>query len=64
MPNNLPAHDVYVVEDKGDGEGYWNRIGAAWPNKDGEGFSIRLNGKLQMRKRKPKAETADDPGNP
>ncbi|HOY78373.1 MAG TPA: sigma factor [Hyphomonadaceae bacterium] len=33
---------------------FWSRIGAAWPHKDGNGFSIKLesfplNGRIQMR---------------
>lgn len=39
---NQPTHRVYVV--KGDGENArWTPIGAAWANKDGKGFSVRLD---------------------
>lgn len=48
-----PTHRLYRV--LGDGEGaIWTPIGAAWPNKDGQGFSIScdavpLQGRLVMR---------------
>ncbi len=48
-----PSHRLYVV--KGEGEqARWIEIGAAWPNKDGNGFSISLDaapigGRLVMR---------------
>ena len=38
-----PSHIAYQVrEGKGD-KGYFTRIGAAWPNKDGNGFNIQLD---------------------
>ncbi len=51
---NKPTHRLYRV----DGEGKnarWTAIGAAWPNRDGEGFSIScdavpLHGRIVMRK--------------
>lgn len=37
-----PAYEVFVVE--GDGESsYWTKIGAAWPARDGKGFSVRMS---------------------
>ncbi|MEA3014301.1 MAG: hypothetical protein QOD42_2846 [Sphingomonadales bacterium] len=37
-----PTHRVYVV--KGEGEkSIWTRIGAAWANRDGKGFSVQLD---------------------
>ena len=48
-----PSHRLYRV--LGDGEGaIWTPIGAAWPNKDGQGFSlmcdaIPLHGRIVMR---------------
>ena len=37
-----PSHRLYVV--KGEGEqARWIEIGAAWANRDGEGFSIKLD---------------------
>lgn len=48
-----PTHRLYRV----DGEGktaFWTPIGAAWPNKDGQGFSITcdavpLTGRIVLR---------------
>jgi hypothetical protein len=38
-----PSHLAYQVrEGKGD-KGYFTRIGAAWANKDGNGFNIQLD---------------------
>lgn len=48
-----PSHRLYRV--LGDGEGaIWTPIGAAWPNKDGLGFSIvcdavPLHGRIVLR---------------
>ncbi|MBO9499556.1 MAG: hypothetical protein J7483_08885 [Novosphingobium sp.] len=49
-----PTHRIYRVI--GDGENSsWTPIGAAWPNKDGHGFSIvcdavPLQGRIVMRR--------------
>ncbi len=41
--NHRPTHYVYAVR-KGSGDkAFWTRIGAAWANKDGEGFSVKLD---------------------
>lgn len=38
----LPTHRVYVV--KGEGKAsIWTRIGSAWANRDGRGFSVLLD---------------------
>lgn len=53
-----PTHTVWQVI--GDGEkARWNRIGAAWPNRDGKGFTLKFDaypatGRTVVR------ETADD----
>lgn len=40
--NRAPTHSLYVVQ--GDGkDARWTRIGAAWPNQDGHGFSMKLD---------------------
>jgi hypothetical protein len=39
---NRPTHIAYHVRDSGD-DGFWTRIGAAWPHKDGRGFSLQLD---------------------
>lgn len=40
--SNKPVMHAYQVRDGKDGNAFWNRIGAAWQNKDG-GFSIQLD---------------------
>ena len=56
-----PSHIAYQVrEGKGD-KGYFTRIGAAWPNKDGNGFNIQLeampiDGRITLRDASEKAE--------
>ncbi len=38
-----PTYRVYAVRKTGQDTSYWAEIGAAWANKDGKGFSIKLN---------------------
>jgi hypothetical protein len=38
-----PTHRVYAVRKIGPERYYWAEIGAAWANKDGQGFSLKLN---------------------
>ena len=39
--NNRPSHYIsYVVKGKIGEE--WTRIGAAWPNKDGKGYNLKI----------------------
>ena len=46
---NYPSHVVYHVrdtntlDDKGQKKGMWTRIGAVWPTKKRNGFSVRLD---------------------
>lgn len=53
LPGTKPTHRIYHV--KGDGKSAnWTEIGAAWPNRDGHGFSIAcdavpLHGRIVMR---------------
>jgi len=49
-----PTHRLYRVDGEGK-KSRWIEIGAAWPNKDGNGYSIDcdampINGRLVMRK--------------
>jgi hypothetical protein len=37
-----PTYIAYQVRE-GNQKGYFTRIGAAWPNKDGKGFNIQLD---------------------
>ena len=53
MTKNAPTHVLYVVTGDGDKK-RWTEIGAAWPHKDAEGFSLNLEalpvtGRLVMR---------------
>ena len=48
-----PTHRLFQVTGEGD-KAFWREIGAAWPNKDGHGFtltpsSIPLSGRIVMR---------------
>ncbi len=48
-----PAYIAYQVRD-GNEKGFFTRIGAAWPNKDGKGFNVQLdavplNGRITLR---------------
>ena len=48
-----PTHRIYRVSGEGKSAN-WTEIGAAWPNKDGNGFSITcgakpLSGRIIMR---------------
>lgn len=51
-----PAFELWTVIDRAEGEkGFWLKIGAAWPNKDGS-YSLTFDafptngGRVQMRK--------------
>ena len=49
-----PTHVVYQVRDREGGKGFFTRIGAAWPHRDGKGFNIQiesvpLDGRLTLR---------------
>ena len=56
---NKPTHLVYHVTGRGEQDneekrGFWTKIGAAWPHKDGKGFTVLvetmpLNGRLILR---------------
>ncbi len=51
-----------MVEGEGD-KTHWTKIGAAWAHDDGEGYNLTLialptNGRLVIRKPKPKQERA------
>lgn len=41
--NKRPSHIAYQVREGEDSKAYFNRIGAVWPHKDGEGFNIELD---------------------
>ena len=44
---NKPTHYAYHVTDRvqdgiEENGGFWTKIGAAWPHRDGKGFNIAL----------------------
>ena len=52
--SRAPTHAAYHIRDGNDGQGFWTRIGSAWPHKDGDGFNIQLettplDGRLTIR---------------
>jgi hypothetical protein len=58
MSTNKPSHYLWIVEDRtdsSDAKPTWHRIAAAWPQRDGKGFTIQLppgvsiSGRLQLR---------------
>lgn len=38
-----PSHIAYQVREGEENKSYFNRIGAAWTHKDGEGMTIQLD---------------------
>ena len=53
LTGRKPTHRLYRVQGNGR-DGIWTPIGAAWPNKDGMGFSLTcdalpLTGRIVMR---------------
>jgi hypothetical protein len=67
---NTPAYHAYHIKDINAGEnsdkhGIWTKISAAWPNKDGKGFSVQLDllppdGRLILREPLPENDSAVD----
>ncbi|HEY1686456.1 MAG TPA: hypothetical protein VGG19_16950 [Tepidisphaeraceae bacterium] len=52
--SKAPSHIVYQVRDREGSKGFFTRIGAAWPHKDGNGFNIQiesvpLDGRITLR---------------
>ena len=63
MANQKPDYVVYtIIENNGDADDYWQRVGSAWTNKDGSiNLSLNalpLNGKLHIRE--PKSDEESD----
>ena len=53
-PSSKPTHRVYLVTGTGK-SAFWTPIGAAWPNRDGAGYSITcdaipIQSRIVMRK--------------
>jgi hypothetical protein len=38
-----PTHRVYAVSKTSGNKSFWREIGAAWANRDGKGFSLKLD---------------------
>jgi hypothetical protein len=60
-----PSHIAYQVREGDDNKSYFNRIGAVWQHKDGEGFNIQLDsvpvdGKLTVRSVQDRIQDAKD----
>jgi hypothetical protein len=54
LPGTKPTHRIFVVTGEGK-KATWTPIAAAWPHRDGEGFSITceaipLQGRIVMRR--------------
>jgi hypothetical protein len=65
LPLNSPAFMLYRVDGNGP-DAWWTKIGAAWPNRDGKGFSflcdaVPLQGRMVMRAYTPKSKEAEAP---
>jgi hypothetical protein len=67
--NKKPTHRLYAVRKTDAENSRWFEIGAAWPNKDGKGFSLKLNlmpvgdGDIVLREivEEAKSASADEP---
>lgn len=52
-----PDYIAYSVQESRDGKGHWNRVGAAWRHRDGEGVELQLdsvpvNGRITLREQR------------
>jgi|TARA_R110000772_G_scaffold156942_6_gene268188 hypothetical protein len=50
----VPDFHAWHVSNKGE-KGFWTKVGAAWPHRDGKGLSIQLdtlpiNGRIVLRR--------------
>ena len=59
--NSKPVYDVFVVEDREEGDAFWIKVGAAFGHKDRDGMNIVLqalppNGRLVLRRFKEKED--------
>lgn len=60
-----PSHIAYQVREGEENKSYFNRIGAVWTHKDGEGFNIQLDslpvdGKVTVRSVQDRIQEAKD----
>lgn len=60
-----PSHIAYQVREGEENKSYFNRIGAAWTHKDGEGMTIQLDslpvdGRVTIRTAQERIQDAKD----
>ena len=60
-----PSHIAYSVRENADGSAYFNRVGSAFPHKDGQGFSVVLDavpvdGRITLRSPKERIQDMRD----
>lgn len=60
-----PSHIAYQVREGKDGDAFFNRVGAAFPHKDGEGYNIELDavpvdGRVTLRTPKERVDDMKD----
>ncbi|MGH7243418.1 MAG: hypothetical protein ACREJD_08390 [Phycisphaerales bacterium] len=48
VSSKAPTHAAYHVREGKDKKGFFTRIGAAWPHKDGNGFNVQLEGLVPL----------------
>lgn len=53
-PSKKPSHLAYQVSEGQDGKSYFNKVGAAFAHKDGQGYNVMLDatpvdGRLTLR---------------
>lgn len=53
-PGRKPDYIAYNVTGDKEGKGYFNKVGAAWQHKDGQGYDLQLesmpvNGRITLR---------------
>lgn len=37
-----PSHDVFIVEEYGQDQSYWSKIGVAWKHEHGDGLNLQI----------------------
>lgn len=45
--SNAPTHRAYIVT-KTDDKDTWQEIGALWPTKNGEGFTLKVKNEITL----------------
>lgn len=63
--NRGPSHIAYQVREGEENKSYFNRIGAAWAHKDGEGLNLQLyslpvDGRITIRSVQERLQEAKD----